>query len=281
MFSEFVDSLAAKTEQNNQVNEGDYYNEQGLLCCGKCRTPKQMVVKIPELGIERKPYCMCKCESEKWNKEDEERKEQERQKQIYEIRRLCFSDEAMIDWNFANDDMANEKVTKAMQNYVDNFPELKKQGKGLLLYGQCGTGKTYAACEVANALIDKGYSVLVTNFARVVNKLQSTYAKQEYIDSLNDYSLLVIDDLSAERDTEYMNEQIFQVVDARYRANLPMIITTNLSIETVKNPDSIAKKRIYERVLEKCHPIKVDGKSRRVERIRKEYGTMQQMLGLD
>lgn len=278
MFSEFVDSLAAKTEQNNQVNEGDYYNEQGLLCCGKCRTPKQVEVNI--LGMVRRPYCLCKCESDKRNEEEEERKEQEHKKQIYEIRRLCFSDEAMIDWNFANDDMANEKVTKAMQNYVDNFAELKKQGKGLLLYGQCGTGKTYAACEVANALIDKGYSVLVTNFARVLNELQATYVKQEYIDSLNDNSLLILDDLGIERDTAYAREQVYNVIDARYRAGLPMIITTNLTMDKIKSTQDIDNMRIYDRILEKCFPIEVDGGNRRRKAIRESYGEMKNLLGL-
>lgn len=278
MLSEFVDSLAAKTEQNNQVNEGDYYNEQGLLCCGKCRTPKQVEVNI--LGMVRRPYCMCKCESDKRNEEEEERKEQEHKKQIYEIRRLCFSDEAMNDWNFANDDMANEKVTKAMQNYVDNFPELKKQGKGLLLYGQCGTGKTYAACEVANALIDKGYSVLVTNFARVLNELQATYVKQEYIDSLNDNSLLILDDLGIERDTPYAREQVYNVIDARYRAGLPMIITTNLTMDKIKSTQDIDNMRIYDRILEKCFPIEVDGGNRRRKAIRESYGEMKDLLGL-
>lgn len=280
MFSEFVDSLESKAEQNTVFNEGDYYNEQGLLCCGKCRTPKQVVVEIPELGLKRKPYCLCKCESDRLNKEEEARKEVDRQKQMNETRRLCFSDEAMIDWNFANDDMANEKVTKAMQNYVDNFAELKKQGKGLLLYGQCGTGKTYAACEVANALIDKGYSVLVTNFARVLNELQATFEKQEYIDSLNDNSLLILDDLGIERDTAYAREQVYNVIDARYRAGLPMIITTNLTMDKIKATHDIDNMRIYDRILEKCFPIEVDGGNRRRKAIRESYGDMKNLLGL-
>ena len=280
MFSEFVDNLAAKAEQNNVVNEGDYYNEEGLLCCGKCRTPKQVVVEIPELGIKRKPYCNCKCESEKLDKEEAERKELERKKKINENRRRCFSDEAMMGWTFERDDKANEKVTQAMQNYVDNFPELKKDGKGLLLYGQCGTGKTYAACEVANALIDKGYSVLVTNFARVLNELQATYEKQDYIDSLNDNSLLILDDLGIERDTPFAREQVYNVIDARYRAGLPMIITTNLTMDKIKATQDIDNMRIYDRILEKCFPIEVDGGNRRRKAIRESYGDMKNLLGL-
>ena len=148
------------------------------------------------------------------------------------------------------------------------------------MWGEVGTGKTFAACEVANALIDKGYPVLVTNFARIANQLQGTFEKQEYIDRLNRYSLIVLDDLSSERNTEYMNEQIFQIVDARYRAQLPMIITTNLTMSELKNPQEIAKRRIYDRVLERCHPIRVSGTNKRKAKIKNDYADMQKMLGL-
>lgn len=278
MFSEVIDKLVATSEKNNVVNEGDYYDEKGLLYCGKCHTAKQVEVKI--LGQDRRPYCMCKCESEKLKQEEESRKEFERIQQIHEIRRKCFNDEAMQGWTFANDDMSNERVTKAMQNYVDNFPELKKQGKGLLLYGHCGTGKTYAACEVANALIDKGYSVLVTNFARVLNSLQGTFEKQDYIDEINSNSLLVLDDLGIERDTPFAREQVYNIIDARYRAGLPMIITTNLTMDKIKATEDIDNMRIYDRILERCFPIEVAGDNRRRKAIRESYGDMKNLLGL-
>lgn len=275
MFSEVIDNLMATTEKNNKVNDGDYYDDKGLLYCGKCHTAKQVEVTI--LGQVRRPYCLCHCEAEKRKKEEEERKLNEKRK---EMRRKCFNDEAMQSWTFANDDLSNEKVTKAMQNYVDNFPELKKQGKGLLLYGHCGTGKTYAACEVANALIDKGYSVLVTNFAKVLNSLQGTYEKQEYIDDINSNSLLVLDDLGIERDTPFAREQVYNIIDARYRAGLPMIITTNLTMDKIKATEDIDNMRIYDRILEKCFPIEINGENRRRKAIRESYGDMKNLLGL-
>lgn len=182
---------------------------------------------------------------------------------------------------FCNDDMANEKITKAMKNYVNNFPELLKGGKGLLLYGTVGTGKTYAACEVANALIDKGYPALVTNFARLTNTIQGMYeGKQEYIDSLNRYALLVIDDLGAERKSEFMQEMVFNIIDSRYRAGLPLIITTNLSIQEIKEPSDIGNNRIYDRILERCFPVEISGASRRRKAVRENYNDMKDLLGL-
>jgi len=278
MFSEVLDNLMATTEKNTKVNEGDYYNDKGFLYCGKCRTPKQVEVSI--LGMLRRPYCLCNCESEKQRKEEEERKEFERIQAIHELRDRCFQDRAMQGWTFANDDMSNERVTKAMQNYVDNFAELKKQGKGLLLYGHCGTGKTYAACEVANALIDKGYSVLVTNFAKVLNELQATYEKQDYLDGINGNALLILDDLGIERDTPFAREQVYNIIDARYRAGLPMIITTNLTMDKIKATEDIDNMRIYDRILERCFPIEVSGENRRRKAIRESYGDMKNLLGL-
>lgn len=276
-----IENIAKQCEMNFIKKEGDYTDEAGLLVCGECHTRKQTEVKL--FGEIKRPYCSCKCETERRNAEKEQRKQAELQREINKMRQMAFPKEErekMQQWTFANDDMTNERITKAMQNYVDNFDELKKQGKGLLLYGMCGTGKTYAACEVANALIDKGYSVMVTNFARVINSLQATFEKQECIDNLNRYSLLVIDDLGIERDTPFAKEQVYNIIDSRYRAGLPMIITTNLSIDKIKSPEDIENIRIYDRILERCFPIEVTGISRRRKAVRESYGDMKDLLGL-
>ena len=271
-------SLEEKIKANMDENETDYVGSDGLLYCGKCNTPKQVeVVLFDEI---RRPFCLCKCEKEKIDRQEEEKKRHEFEKKVMRLRQKGFPEPSMQDWTFANDDMENERITKAMKRYVENFEELRKQGKGLLLIGDVGTGKTYAACEVANALIDEGYSVLVTNFARILNTLQGTFEKQQYIDELSDYSLLVIDDLGAERNTEYSAEQVFNVIDARYRSGKPMIITSNLSLEKIKNPPDTESKRIYDRIIERCFPIEITGKSRRRKNVREGYADMKALLGL-
>lgn len=278
MFQKLMEDIMATTEKNNVVNEGDYYDDKGLLYCGKCRTPKQSEFRMLDRVI--RPYHLCQCESEMLAKEEAEREQHELQKKIREMRRKCFKDEAMQRWTFANDDMSNEKLTKAMRNYVEHFLEFKKMGKGLLLYGHCGTGKTYAACEVANALLDKGYSVLVTNFASVLNELQSTFEKQDFIDGINNYSLLILDDLGIERDTSFAREQVYNIIDARYRAGLPMIITTNLTMDKIKATQDIDNMRIYDRILERCFPIEVNGENKRRKAVRESYGDMKNLLGI-
>ena len=281
MMQNTFNNLVVQSSKTIPINEGDYIGENGLLYCGKCNTPKQTEIEL--FGNIRRPYCLCKCETEKRDAEEEARKRAEFEKMVKDLRKMGFPKEEreeMEQWTFANDDMENERITKAMKRYVENFQEMKKQGKGLLLYGQRGRGKTYAACEVANALIDEGYHVLVTNFSRVLNTLQGTFEKQEYMDNLNRFQLLVIDDLGIERETPFAKEQVYNIIDSRYRAGLPMIITTNLSIEQIKKPEDIENGRIYDRILERCFPVEVAGPNRRHKVIRESYNDMKELLGL-
>lgn len=274
-----VSSLEARAAEAIKAEEGDYIGDDGLLYCHKCNTKKQTEVNI--LGTIRRPMCLCKCAAAKRAAEEDEYKRREFEKRVKEMRRIGFPEAEMRNCTFANDDLTNEWLTKAAQRYVENFSELRKRGKGLLLYGNTGTGKTYAACEIANALIDKGYPVLVVNFSRVLNTLQGTFEKQEYIDGFNNFQLLVIDDLGIERDTAYAKEQVYNIIDSRYRSGLPMIITTNMSMDKIKNPKDIENLRIYDRILERCHPIEVGGINRRRKAVREEYEDMKNLLGLE
>ena len=273
-----MSGIENKAKESVQPSADDYI-EDGLLHCGKCRTPKQCVVTL--FGEIRTPYCLCVCETERREREEEESKRQAFIARVAKLRRNGFPESRMQDWNFENDDMSNERVTTAMKRYVENFEQFCAEGKGLILHGSVGGGKTYAACEVANALIDMGIPVLVTNFARLTNTIQGMYeGKQEYIDSLSRYALLVIDDLGAERTSEFMQEMVFNIIDSRYRAGLPMIITTNLAMEEMRNPKTIGAGRIYDRIVERCFPIEVKRESRRRNMARDNYMDMKNILGL-
>ena len=264
-----------------QPNEGDYVGEDGLMYCSKCNTKKQTKVNI--LGHEKIMPCICHCMAAEYQREQEEMERQEYERRIERYRQSAgFNDKAMEQWTFANDDMLNPKTTQIMQKYVDEFPKLKKEGIGLLLWGSVGTGKTYAAACIVNALIDKGYPCMITSFTRIANILQGMReGKQEYLDKLNNFPLLVLDDLGAERKSEYMQEQVFNVIDNRYRMNLPIIVTTNMSISELKNMSDIGNARIYDRILERCHPVEMNGGSRRRQIVKDRYFELNKLLGID
>lgn len=275
----YIDGIEKRTAESIKAEQGDYFNDDGLLMCGKCNTPKQTRVEL--FGSVRTPFCLCKCAAEARDREEAERKRAELQRKIKEYRRVGFPESEMQDWTFENADGSNEKIMSAMKNYVANFDDLRQQGKGLLLFGTVGTGKTYAAACIANALIDKGYPVLMTNFARIANTVQGLFeGRQEYYDSLNRFPLLILDDLSAERKTEYMQEIVFNVIDSRYRAGLPLIVTTNLTSEELKHPSDISYQRTFSRLLEMCLPVKVEGKDKRLDKLKADIQPMKDLLGL-
>ena len=131
--------------------------------------------------------------------------------------------------------------------------------------GDVGTGKSFVAACIANALLDQGIPVLMTNFSKILNQMGAMYSEERYryIASFSNYSLLILDDLGIERSTEYALEQVYAVIDERYKAGLPVIITTNLKIAEIRNPQDVAYARIYSRILEMCTPVRISGEDRR------------------
>ena len=81
----------------------------------------------------------------------------------------------------------------------------------------------------------------MTNFPTILNRLTGMFSEDraDFIASFDEYDLLIIDDLGVERSTEYAMEQMFFVIDSRYRSRRPMIITTNLKLAELKNPPDL------------------------------------------
>lgn len=274
--SSAIDGIERACAERIKAEQGDYILD-GLLHCGKCHTPKQCRIFI--LDKERTPMCLCKCETEKREKEEAERQRIKFLEYVARLRREAFPESTMQEWTFEVDDQSNEKISRIARNYFANFDKMRQDGKGLLLFGNVGTGKTFAAACIANAVIDRGIPVLMTNFARIANTVQGMFeGRQAYYDSLNRYPLLILDDLSAERKTEYMQEIVYNVIDARYRAGLPLIVTTNLTADELKHPAEVTNQRTFSRLFEMCLPIKVEGEDRRRAKLKDTHREYMDLL---
>lgn len=259
-------------KMSSNVPEGNgYIGQDGLLHCTKCGGALETIVNV--LGRERKVRCICEC----MRKERDAFEERAKAEQIDRNRRICFGGSKLMHCTFEKS--RETEYIKMAKNYVKNFDQFRQEGKGLLLYGVVGTGKSHIAACIANALLSEEKKVLMTNFATIINRLQEGFqGRTEYIESLNRNALLIIDDLGAERSSEYMQENVFNIIDARYRSGLPMIITTNLTGEQLQNPKEVTYARIYERILEKCHPIEVKGVSIRKQNLKKGFADTEKML---
>lgn len=279
MWQEIIEGLQQRARENVENDPRDY-TENGLLHCWKCHKPKEIIVQFP--WGEQKCVAQCDCQLEEQRKQEEARKVRQRAEKVERLRERGFHDQTLRSWTFAADDGSSPVLMKKMRSYVSKFPIMRDENCGLLLYGTVGTGKTFAAACVANALIDRNVPVIMTSFPRIINSLQATFEnKQRYLDDLNDCDLLVIDDFAVERQTEYVQQIIYEVIDSRYKVGYPLIVTTNLTAKELKNPGDVSRSRIYSRLLEMCHPVEVTGPDRRRSAIIHNFSKMEAILNGD
>lgn len=107
--------------------------------------------------------------------------------------------------------------------------------------------------------------MLHTDIAHIVNVMESSFeGRAQNLERILSYDLLCIEDLGAQRSTEYMMEHVFNVIDGRYKAGRPMVITTNFTLEQVSHPaPSSPWCRTFDRIIQCCYPVTFAGPSRR------------------
>ena len=113
----------------------------------------------------------------------------------------------------------------------------------------------------------------------ILNDLAASYKdRNEYIARLCSFPLLILDDFGMERGTEYGLEQVYNVIDSRYRSRKPLIVTTNLTLEELQNPEDTAHARIYDRLTEMCTPVRITGENFRKARAREKMEQLKTLL---
>lgn len=277
---DIIDTIGARAARQYSEAEGDYHNEDGLLMCGNCHTQKECVLHKSD-GTTRTVRCACECSVARNTKEAEEKRKRDRMQYLDSMRRTGFPDAEMRKWTFTESDHADPKTENVARKYAANFNAMREKGIGLLLCGTVGTGKSFLAASIANALIDQGTPCLMTNFSRIISRISEKFGgDQKYLDDLNRFDLLIIDDLGAERDTEFIWEKVMDVIDARYRAGLPLIITTNLSMRQLSDQSDIRRQRVYSRLREMCVFLEVQGADRRGKKMQDKMADAKSLLGL-
>lgn len=253
--------IAAAADLASPVKAGDYERD-GVLFCGKCNSPKQVIVPWPD-GTEHKVGCLCRCAKDEYDAAERRRAAEQEQQRINALRVNGIQDKSLRGCTFEN--ARPLPMIEKAKRYADKWPEMKAENIGLLLWGDTGNGKTYTAACIANALIDRGTPVLVTSFNKILSAVTGMFADERvaYLNSLQEFSLLVLDDLGAERQSQFALETVYAVIDNRYKAKLPIIVTTNTPMTTLKNAPDMDYQRIYDRVLEMCVPLHFTGESLR------------------
>lgn len=277
-------------EAMNPPENGDYLDEQGFLMCGRCHTRRQVEIILPWTSTDgdgadstarMKVPISCRCRSEQIKQDELRRKQIEEMKALELLQRQSLMDERLRNASFNDFKKTQDNAynLKLCVRYATSFDEMMEKNQGLLFYGGVGTGKTYAAACIANRLLQNKVPVIMTSFVKLLESMQGFREDNgELIARLNQAKLLIVDDLGAERGTDYALEKVYDIVDSRYRAKLPVIFTTNLSLGEMKDVADIRYSRIYDRIFELCYPMHFKGQSWRKMEAAKRYDDMRRFL---
>ncbi len=273
--NEYFETIKALTKENHEeLHHGETYinDADGLKYCKKCGKPLEKIFEVVRGTFEKFPqHCDCMIETDK-NAEQEKRKASSRDRRI-----KCFYDEVFHNYTFENDDGKNAELSTICRNYVKNFDDkFRKDGIGLHLHGTSGNGKTFAACCIANALIDKGYICKFSRLTRRVNDYGSSPNKNSFLDDIAKSQLIVIDDFGFEKN----NEVVFSIIDTIYENKRPVIVTSNLTNDDLKRDDDVVFKRIIDRIRGRSVPYLVQSPSRRTDKLKVNLTDYKQILGL-
>ena len=256
------------------------YEKDGHVYCRRC---KEKIDSDPLNCLGNKKILFrrqCKCDRE----EDSLRKAKEKVDHIRRLREECFiTSRNLINCTFDRVIAPDRQEVIIAKNFVKNLKELSKDNNGLIFHGNVGTGKTYLAACIANKIIeDYQIRVKMRNIPQIINDIEKggfDIDKNDYYRKLSSVSLLILDDFGIERNTEYVNEMVYQIINTRYESKKPTIISTNIPLGLImEGSNDIDKERIYSRLREMCIPVKIAGKDIRTELGRKKLRETRDLL---
>ena len=297
-----INDSTDRTSNDNESSIGKLINlfadadfTQPLARCEICNTPTQ---KDKELfGVMRRLPIVCRCKSEAYEREkitDEQidlRRRLERFK-AYSLMDNRFEVSTFENWSHRPD---NRDDYVLGTKYCECWETMYANNRGLLLYGKAGNGKTFMSFAIANALYRQGKAVMAISISRLLSVIKDSFDKNgdlgeaDVLNTVRDASLLVLDDLGVEYKTAWAYEKLYTIIDTRYRAGKPTIITTNFTLDALRENLATVdlrtratdpSERIFSRITEMCAFHEVKGASWRIPKGVQNKAALLQELGL-
>jgi DNA replication protein DnaC len=160
-------------------------------------------------------------------------------------------------------------LTRQIRGFVRDIDANLAKGRGLWMFGDVGTGKTSLAMLVSKAALEAGRSVAIYSMPRLLADIKETYEDRsessymQLFDRMVGVDLLHIDDLGAEKRTEWVLEQVYSIINERWQEQRSVVVTTNL-IDVDELRDQIGA-RTVSRLHEMCELIPIMGRDRRMQ----------------
>nr|WP_068792316.1 ATP-binding protein [Brevibacillus laterosporus] len=250
-----------------QQNSMNFLSDQEYVCPHCKRVVPKKEVEI--FGKKKLVQPICECEAKAAKEEMRRFTEHQQRKEIE--RRFSISalgkrfEESTFDTFIQRE--GSEMAFKQAKKYAFEFEQ--SGSLSLMLWGTYGNGKSRLAASVANYLKESGKTVVFQSVPELLERIRHTFNKknaeteQQIMTALLQCDLLILDDIGAEKVTDWVNDVLFRVIDGRYRKQLPTLYTSNLKPSEL---DEKLGSRIYDRILETCIPIQNKASSyRRVQ----------------
>lgn len=165
---------------------------------------------------------------------------------------------------------------RTARRYCETIDSQLESGAGLGFHGDPGTGKTMLAFMISRAALEAGKTIAVYSFPRLLAAIRDSYRDDAtdgygaFLDKLVEVDLLQLDDLGAERPTEWAAEQIFLVIDGRYEAKRSVVYTTNLALPGGEGAgaETLVERighRVSSRLAEMSPPVPLFGDDHRTQ----------------
>lgn len=270
------------TMMNIPMNyDNTYEGEDGLLYCTKCHTLRVTEHIVPV--FERRMPVMCRCMREAEQKAKEKDEYNRKMQMLDRIRSASLLGEKYKDTTFANTDLSVggefEKAFNRCRRYCEIADDALEKGYGIYIYGNSGTGKTHLTACICNELIGQLRQCLFTNFFEISKLIRSTYNRnaeaEGIIKRICDIDFLFIDDLGTEilkknGEDNWLQEQVFDIINKRYNNEKPTIFSSNYSLNELIEQRGMMEKTV-DRIMEMSTAIiKLNGASYRAKNRRKE-----------
>ena len=261
--------------------ENTYKGEDGLLYCTKCHTLRVTENVIPV--FEKRMPIPCKCMREAEQKAKSKEEYNRKMQMLDKLRTASLLGDRYKDTKFESTDLSVggefEKAFRRCQKYCDIADDALAKGYGMYLYGNSGTGKTHLTACICNALIESYHQCLFTNFFEISRLIRSTFNRnaeaEGVIKRICDIDFLFIDDLGTELlkkngEDNWLQEQIFDIINKRYNNKKPTVFSSNYSLNELIEQRGMMEKTV-DRIMEMSTAIiRVCGESYRATNRRKE-----------